>query len=670
MRYFLKDLIIIWIILLFPILCFPQNISPFTIKEQYDKRQKSLIENGPFNTCLVGNNTETISSTYGDGVSYILESYLKMYDSTKDKAYLIKFILNTICMHEHRLDVLGTYSVSEPRWACKDCPDENGNPVDYQYHDGLIIWPMSHFVHLVKIQEPYLYELSLPQITGTKISNNHFGNNLWSTYGEFAEWLRIRIKQTLDYYTYGNSQNNFANYWGNDTKCFTPTTDQSDRAQSVNKQTGFGCALFYLGATDQNSEYLQKVAQIALAYKGTWNERNPHPTFSCLFGGVIHTHPVLKLLSNNSYVWKTNGWRERICSEHNNGTTDFEDISHAVQTLIFPLAIHNRLESNNVMLFNDNDLVRFRNTFSFNIYAGTISGCPRFHAGIDGDDEITYGNSYSFNTLRIRSLAWMPFYKFDFLSSNPNVYDIIMDYYACDVLDNINNISYGLDFYGLSEVVAAQWDKECVNLKLYNRKIIYDQNFYVKNKLEIIPEANDGYHSMNDPSFAEPIIFENEFTIEPGVTVNVVVGENIRLKPGFLAKKGSTFSASLITTICSDGFRMAHYGNEGQNDSSHLIVGETVENKFYLDSILNQETRLNRLTIQPNPSNGVFYYSLPLSEQIEYEILVTNSIGQLIFKSVRDLQSGSIDLTDKLPGVYLFQAKTQKEVFSYKIVIM
>jgi hypothetical protein len=223
-------------------------------------------------------------------------------------------------------------------------------------------------------------------------------------------------------------------------------------------QAGFACALFYFGLTNPNTDYLHKAAQIAIAYKGTYTEKHPG-LLGCL-APTSHSYPVLDLQSNNSYVWKTNGWREITCSDYNSGNNDYEDISHGVQTLIYPRAINNRLESNSVMLFDDYDMIRFRNTFSFNVYAGASSGCPQFHSGVEGDDVINYDSSFNgLNTLEIRSLSWMPFYKYDSYSSSPDVYDIIMNYYACDVLNSISNVATGLDFNGLSEVVSAQWDK-------------------------------------------------------------------------------------------------------------------------------------------------------------------------------------------------------------------
>lgn len=363
-------ILLIHLILCLNNLSWGQNYSTYQIKEQYDKHNNFLVDIG-YHPCNIS--PSNIADSYGDGMSYVLESYIKMYQTTKDKAYLIKFINNSICIFENRKDDLGIST--EPRW---------GNSSMYQ--DGLIMWPMAHFYHLIWTEEPSLASLVIPQIPNTKITNNSF-NSSFPTYGDYANWIRNRIDQTLVWYTYTEG------YWGDDGRCYTPDAhpSSSTRAQVINQQAGFACTLFYLGETDPNTDYSHKAARIGLAHKGSYIEK--HPISGCSITSS-HSYPVLKLLSNNSYVWKTNGWREVTCNEFQAGTNDYEDISHAVQVLIFPRAIHNKLTSSGNMIFDDNDMVRFKNMFLYNIFAGYTSGCPQFHSGIDGDDVCNYNHAF------------------------------------------------------------------------------------------------------------------------------------------------------------------------------------------------------------------------------------------------------------------------------------
>ena len=672
MKTFYKTLLAI-IILYQSNLCFAQNNATYPIKEQYDKRNTDFVDNG-YDPCNIS--PSNIPDTYGDGMSYVLESYMKMYETTKDKAYLIKFIINSICMHENRQDVLGT--TNDPRWGY--------DPSMYQ--DGLIIWPMAHFVNQVIIEEPALYSLPLPQIPNTKITSNAFGAS-FNTYGDFAQWLRVRTEQTLDWYTYGNSNNSFANYWGDDTRCYLPSNDHSDRAQSVNMQAGFACALFYFGLTDPNTDYLHKAAQIAIAYKGTYTEKHPG-LLGCLTP-TSHTYPVLDLQSNNSYVWKTNGWREITCSDYNNGGNDYEDISHGVQTLIYPRAINNRLESNSVVLFDDYDMIRFRNTFSFNVYAGTSSGCPQFHPGVDGDDVINYESNFNgLDALKIRSLAWMPFYKYDSYSSTPDVYDIVMNYYACDILNSISNVATGLDFYGLSEVVSAQWDKECVNLTLYNRDVTYDQDFIVKNKLVVAPQQNDNFHQTGDNPFAEPKTFadngsKDRFVVESGTTVNMVAGESIELLPGFEARAGSNFSASINPSACTDGMRIANAN--GSNTTNNIVSKpEIIQHEIYNDTLtetidkqldaINKFYFQNSLTISPNPFSETTSINFSIKDKSVVTLKIIDQYGREIFNEINNVQTESGNYTvpfngqNLSKGIYFCMLQINGQIFQTQKIIL
>jgi len=116
---------------------------------------------------------------------------------------------------------------------------------------------------------------------------------------------------------------------------------------------------------------------------------------------------------------------------------------------------------------------------------------------------------------------------------------LLCSFYDRDVKYLTNNdlqsVSWAAeDYYGLAEVVSAQWDKECANLTLYNRDVVYDQDFFVKNTLTIAPQQTTDLFYTPVP-FAEPQTFtdggsQDRFVIEPGVNVNMVAGEKIILK--------------------------------------------------------------------------------------------------------------------------------------------
>ena len=421
---------------------FSQLIS-LNIQQQYDEIVTEFVD-VRYNPCNI--TQKNIPEVYGDGMSYILESYLIMYQSTKDENYLLRFINQVICMQENRQDSRG-FSL-HPRWAVDPS----------MYHDGLILWPMCHFINQLTIIDSTLLNHELPQNESTKITTNNF-KKTFKTYREFTHWLEERTTQTVDWYIYGNANTDFKNFWADDTRCFTPSQNpkKNSRAQAINMQAAFGCALFYLGEATADKYYLQKARKIALAYKGTREEKQSiGPKFNPCLLKATRNLPVLVLLENNSYIWKSYGWRAVNCGDFQNDDNDFEDLSHAIQTLIFPIAISNRLKNEGKFLFGDAEMIRFKNTLTKNVFAGNVDGCPQFHAAIDGDDTLNY-NSYfnGFNSSNIRTLSWMSLADFDETNADPKLYEIIMNFYQCSVAGNNKIISAGLDIFGLAHVAAA-----------------------------------------------------------------------------------------------------------------------------------------------------------------------------------------------------------------------
>ena len=93
----------------------------------------------------------------------------------------------------------------------------------------------------------------------------------------------------------------------------------------------------------------------------------------------------------------------------------------------------------------------------------------------------------------------MPFYQFDYNGTvkSTTTYDLILqtmkNVWEGGNPNNPNNPRSALDFlsssaiggYGFSQVVSAQWDKECVDLVLFNRNLNYNQDFHAKHNLTI-----------------------------------------------------------------------------------------------------------------------------------------------------------------------------------------
>lgn len=158
----------------------------YSVKEEYDLFNEQEVNNS-YNPCLVPPNGD--QGTFGDHIFPILESYVTMFKTTKDKAYLYKFVKEAICVIENRHDYSGINN--EPRWATS------------MYHDGNIVAALSRFVYLIKIEEPSLKNELIYQFEEFKPSNyvpntcncNKFGIT-FNTFGQFADWVQGRVGET------------------------------------------------------------------------------------------------------------------------------------------------------------------------------------------------------------------------------------------------------------------------------------------------------------------------------------------------------------------------------------------------------------------------------------------------------------------------------------------
>lgn len=441
----MKAVYLFFLLLLNTLISYTQTDLAVQIKRQFDSLSSDFIDR-VYSPCSIS--VENIPYIYGDGMSYILEAYLNLYETTHEKDYLIKFINYAICMQENRQDVRGISP--NPRWTI--------DPM--MYHDGLICWPMSHFCYLILTQDSLLSAQALPMNATAKYYNNTF-NLRFKTYGDVAIWLKNKTIETMDWYTFPSAKNGYKTYWGDNKRCYTPNQNpgRTTRAQAVNMQAGFACALYYLSQTDLHFNGFEKACAIASAYKGNYILKKAliPPNFLLTRKKI----PVLQLTNKNAYLWGTNGWRAIPPKEEKGGLNAYEDISHGIQSLFYPLLIQNKLKMNGKFIIDSLDMLRFRNTFVYHVYAGDSLGVPQFHSDIDGDDFVKYDQRFNgINRFDIRCLTWMPLHQFDKdASTTPQLFDIVMRFYTKKVATNEVKITTGMDFLGLAYVVAAQWKK-------------------------------------------------------------------------------------------------------------------------------------------------------------------------------------------------------------------
>lgn len=511
-----------------------QDYQLLKVKEEYDLFSTIMVStyspynkfySKDFNTIHTKNDTNTIT-TFGEGISRILESYITMYETTKDKAYLYKFLFQSLCIIEERPDN-SIDSTIAPRWSF--------DPMVYL--DGRILAALSRFIYFVEFEEPTIINEPIYQFDELKaekyIPQSNYCNKfniVFNTFGEYTKWLADRVKETLDWYI-----NN--GYW-NDNCAFTKFPN-INKAAEINMQTGFSRALLYMGLCTNDSSYIAKANIIDNLLKSNIQ-------FFDYCKLKKYNSPLFTLTNDNSYWWYHPGWYipYNYCivrSKSIDGYTKYiEDISHAVSVVEFLMDYYKYLPNTSL---NFDDMVRLRNMFTKHIYDGKGG----FYRSVMGTDNPVYPQ-YKLDYAALNYISLYIYDGVDTTAAEPNVYEIVLNFYKNNIAKNsqIPKMPYfngGLSIKGQAEIVKALWQKETFNLTLYNRCLVYNQDFFAKGTLTVAPQQYDYLHSENDKSFADPIITDNTFTVESGITVNMHAKGKIILTSGTYIKEGSHFRA-------------------------------------------------------------------------------------------------------------------------------
>jgi hypothetical protein len=475
------------------------------LKEDYDVFTQQLISN--YKPCTLS--TENDHTVFGDGMAYVLDGYLSMYESTGDKDYLYKFMMQSLCMMENRHDFSGISN--EPRWG------------NLTYEEGNINGTFAKFVHFIKVKNKDLDTLKMYSFPA--ISNNSF-NATFNTFGDYANWLSLRVDEALSWFIANG-------YWSNQLGFLDkPNTSSS---LIVNKHIGFARAVLFMGLCG-NSEYEAKSKLIeSLFFKDVeFYDRHKLKRYKA---------PLFIKNDKGAYWWYHFGWtdvrkKRKIRFKWSKGsssiqkyTSFIEDISHGGIVALYPL---DQWVNNPKTAFDEQEISGFHKTFTQNIYDGN-GGFYNAVNGADNPISDNYCTTCPHNYHAMKSLIYAPYSAFDGVLESDSIYPILMDYYQ-NSIDSCSGLPMGYCCgisYGHAELVKTQWSIEQFNLSLYNRVLVYNQDFLVKGMLTIEPE------SANSTSFTEPKTEDKTFLISSGVKSDIKAS-SIRIKPGTQFKSGSS----------------------------------------------------------------------------------------------------------------------------------
>ena len=627
----------------------------------------------------------TLPNELGNSISWQMMQLANLYEATHDKAYLVQIIHLSSNAIKNRFDIKNNLAEGfPPKWTLTS----DNSTKESTYFNTILTIPMAKFIYLVRNNQ-ILYNTSLPfNFLSSDAYNSIIYNDLALlngvytniddiiTYGDYADWLGARVEETMHYLD--------THYW--DANLGHAKWLGVNKAAELNFQSCFATMYYWMykmdhtfGPMSLSHAYLyDKLVKLKDLYFGNGgNFCLTDNSYNSSNFTLLQTSLVGNYLA---YEWTHYGWQNFECE-----TFLEEDVAHGAMDLFFPMADY----ENGQEFFTDNAFFeKMHNTLTQKLWIDEYN----FYGSVYANNNSTASAPENATNLYYHEiLDWMPLYKID-NENDPNnsVYHKLLQHAdnlrTGNFYDNAivyNNPSKsgmyhlgGTGALGLSEIIKAQWEKECVNLTLYNRDLVYDQDFNIKNRLTVSPASN--YVNINNDesyaSFADPIIYTPTFTVEDGVTVNMTAGESIDFYPGTSVVAGGILSAKIVPGICTDGKSMLQSTANGTNgaDDKGATLTTNLSQKIQQDNIANPaEIKVNNISsetpqtsIVPNPAKDEITITNAPQDAL---INIFDLSGHLVLTGT--LNSNNIlDISSLSKGLYFVQLQDKTSYKMHRLV--
>ena len=150
-----------------------------------------------------------------------------------------------------------------------------------------------------------------------------------------------------------------------------------------------------------------------------------------------------------------------------------------------------------------------------------------------------------------------------------------------------------------------------------------------------------------------------DYTIQSGASVSLIAEDEIRLMPGFHAKEGSNFSASIESCYSKSCFWEQITTNGNSNSSSRLS-----------SSKISSDTTLNpTFQVYPNPCRNEFTISLlehEPTDSVSYQLIDIQ--GRVIISQTINRKVCTVDVSTLQNGVYILRMDQNGKISQEQVV--
>ncbi|MFN3403808.1 MAG: T9SS type A sorting domain-containing protein [Cytophagaceae bacterium] len=221
-------------------------------------------------------------------------------------------------------------------------------------------------------------------------------------------------------------------------------------------------------------------------------------------------------------------------------------------------------------------------------------------------------------------------------------------------------------FYGANKTRWIYFDDIILTWRPMNAN---ELNLAPKCSTEIRFVNNNNLPPMNE---AKAIFADNNVQVMSGQNITFKGVDVVDLNPGFTSNEGGQFTARLAPCgIFNSGtnYRLSE-GFDESNDVNSTIGTDYIPEPAE-ESGLDLSTNIE-FYIYPNPNNGAFYLQPTFKTVGLYEILVLNSLGEIIYrKDNTSFDEGyeEVHLGIVTNGLYLVQIKSETQKQTVKMSI-
>ena len=182
-----------------------------------------------------------------------------------------------------------------------------------------------------------------------------------------------------------------------------------------------------------------------------------------------------------------------------------------------------------------------------------------------------------------------------------------------------------------------------------------------------LAQSDDYAITANDLNNWTTISFDDEFSLVPGTYMAAIGSYASPIDTSVIAMAQYTYP-----TTCYIQKNGCLTGTQSFGSWYWLSRAPMIRMNFAVVSSIEENIFEGKISVYPNPTNGILNLDMMGVTPSEYQIKITNILGEIIyvsFENISGIYNDVIDLSSFGKGTYVIQIKNKESVFTDKIVI-